>query len=36
MSAQIGGGVFAPGDVVKDLFGDDKALWIYAQGTATF
>lgn len=36
MSAQIGGGLFSPGDLVKDLFGEDKALWIYAQGTATF
>lgn len=36
MSAQVGGGVFSPGDLTKDVFGDDKALWIYAQGTATF
>lgn len=36
MSAQLGGGLFAPGEVVKDTMGEDKALWIYLQGTAAF
>jgi hypothetical protein len=37
MSAQVGGGIFSPGDLTEFLTGgDDSALWAYVQGTAAF
>ncbi|MGQ0723097.1 MAG: alginate export family protein [Candidatus Eiseniibacteriota bacterium] len=36
MSAQVGGGVFSPGDLTENLLGDESAFWAYAQGTVGF
>jgi hypothetical protein len=36
MSAQVGGGVFSPGDLTENLVGDESAFWAYAQGTVGF
>jgi hypothetical protein len=36
MSAQVGGGVFSPGDLTEFLLGDESAFWAYVQGTAAF
>jgi hypothetical protein len=36
MAAQVGGGVFSPGDLTEFLLGDETAFWAYVQGTASF